>query len=116
MEAGICRNALIVGAEVLSKLVDWNDRGTCILFGDGAVQIHRKLLHILSETLCNPLDNTVIGLMQYEQIHIPSSMSELLAGLFNHVMGMEAKAVITEEFNDITNNDMHITARYSSPA
>lgn len=36
MEAGICRNALIVGAEVLSKLVDWTDRGTCILFGDGA--------------------------------------------------------------------------------
>lgn len=36
MEAGICRNALIVGAEVLSKLVDWTDRSTCILFGDGA--------------------------------------------------------------------------------
>lgn len=36
MEAGICRNALIVGAEVLSKMVDWTDRGTCILFGDGA--------------------------------------------------------------------------------
>lgn len=36
IEAGICRNALIVGAEVLSKLVDWTDRGTCILFGDGA--------------------------------------------------------------------------------
>lgn len=36
METGICRNALIVGAEVLSKLVDWTDRGTCILFGDGA--------------------------------------------------------------------------------
>ncbi len=36
------------------------------------------------------------------------SMSELLAGLFNHIMDMEAKAVITEEFNDITNNDLHI--------
>lgn len=36
------------------------------------------------------------------------SMSELLAKLFNHIMDMEAKAVITEEFNDITNNDMHI--------
>lgn len=34
--AGIYRNALIVGAEVLSKLVDWEDRGTCVLFGDGA--------------------------------------------------------------------------------
>ncbi|MGN0402716.1 MAG: beta-ketoacyl-ACP synthase III [Acetatifactor sp.] len=36
IEAGIYENALIVGAEVLSKIVDWNDRGTCILFGDGA--------------------------------------------------------------------------------
>ena len=35
-------------------------------------------------------------------------MSELLAQVFNHVMDMEAKAVITEEFSDITNNDMHI--------
>lgn len=30
------KNALIIGAETLSKIVDWNDRGTCILFGDGA--------------------------------------------------------------------------------
>ncbi len=36
IEAGIYRNALIVGAEVLSKLLDWTDRGTCVLFGDGA--------------------------------------------------------------------------------
>lgn len=36
IEAGIYKNALIVGAEVLSKLMDWMDRGTCILFGDGA--------------------------------------------------------------------------------
>lgn len=34
--AGIYRNALVVGSEVLSKLVDWNDRSTCVLFGDGA--------------------------------------------------------------------------------
>lgn len=33
---GIYKNALIIGAEVLSKIVDWTDRGTCILFGDGA--------------------------------------------------------------------------------
>ena len=30
------KNVLLIGAETLSKLVDWNDRGTCILFGDGA--------------------------------------------------------------------------------
>ena len=36
IKSGCCRNALIVGAETLSKLVDWTDRSTCILFGDGA--------------------------------------------------------------------------------
>ena len=36
------------------------------------------------------------------------SINELLVSLFNHVMDMEAKAVITEEYRDISNNDMHI--------
>ncbi len=36
MQAGLYKNALIVGSEVLSKLVDWTDRSTCVLFGDGA--------------------------------------------------------------------------------
>lgn len=35
-KGGFYKNALIVGVEVLSKIVDWTDRGTCILFGDGA--------------------------------------------------------------------------------
>lgn len=36
------------------------------------------------------------------------SINELLVKLFYHVMDMEARAVITSEFSDITNNDMHI--------
>lgn len=40
VEAGIYRNALIAGSEVLSKIVDWEDRGTCILFGDGAGAVY----------------------------------------------------------------------------
>ena len=36
------------------------------------------------------------------------SLNEMLVKLFNHVMDMEGRAVITEEFKDITNNDMHI--------
>ena len=36
LEAGTYRTALVVGADTLSKTVDWSDRGTCILFGDGA--------------------------------------------------------------------------------
>lgn len=36
------------------------------------------------------------------------SMNEMLVKLFNHVMDMEGEAVITEEYKDISNNDMHI--------
>ena len=36
LRTGLAENALIIGSEVLSKLVDWKDRGSCILFGDGA--------------------------------------------------------------------------------
>lgn len=37
-----------------------------------------------------------------------SMLNELLVNLFNRVLDTEAKAVITEEYKDITNNDMHI--------
>ncbi|NOX08306.1 MAG: ketoacyl-ACP synthase III [Gammaproteobacteria bacterium] len=36
IKTGAARCALVLGAETLSNIVDWNDRGTCILFGDGA--------------------------------------------------------------------------------
>ncbi|HVP66357.1 MAG TPA: beta-ketoacyl-ACP synthase III [Anaeromyxobacteraceae bacterium] len=34
--SGVCRAALVVGAEILTRITDWTDRNTCILFGDGA--------------------------------------------------------------------------------
>jgi 3-oxoacyl-[acyl-carrier-protein] synthase III len=33
---GLARNALVVGAEIYSRILDWRDRSTCVLFGDGA--------------------------------------------------------------------------------
>ncbi len=40
IESGIYKNALVAGSEVLSKIIDWEDRGTCILFGDGAGAVY----------------------------------------------------------------------------
>ena len=34
--AGRAESVLVVGAEVLSRMIDWNDRGTCVIFADGA--------------------------------------------------------------------------------
>ena len=36
IRSGSTKYALIIGAETLSRIVDWSDRGTCVLFGDGA--------------------------------------------------------------------------------
>ncbi len=36
IRSGQVRNALVIGSEVYSRIVDWEDRGTCVLFGDGA--------------------------------------------------------------------------------
>jgi 3-oxoacyl-[acyl-carrier-protein] synthase III len=36
IKTGACKKALVIGTELCSRVVDWTDRGTCILFGDGA--------------------------------------------------------------------------------
>jgi len=36
IQAGVARNALVIGSEIYSRVLDWHDRRTCILFGDGA--------------------------------------------------------------------------------
>lgn len=35
IKSGLYKNAMVIGAEVMSKLVDWSDRSSCVLFGDG---------------------------------------------------------------------------------
>ncbi|HBZ30032.1 MAG TPA: 3-oxoacyl-ACP synthase [Nitrosomonas nitrosa] len=36
VSSGKCKHALVVGTEVYSRIIDWTDRSTCVLFGDGA--------------------------------------------------------------------------------
>jgi 3-oxoacyl-[acyl-carrier-protein] synthase III len=36
LRTGACKRALVIGAETFSRILDWSDRGTCVLFGDGA--------------------------------------------------------------------------------
>ena len=36
VRSGAVKNALVVGAEIYSRILDWSDRSTCVLFGDGA--------------------------------------------------------------------------------
>ena len=36
IKVGNAKNALVIGSETFSRIIDWDDRGTCVLFGDGA--------------------------------------------------------------------------------
>ena len=55
IKSGVYKNALIIGAEVLSKHLDFNDRSTCVLFGDGAggvfLQASEEECGVLAEEL-----------------------------------------------------------------
>jgi 3-oxoacyl-[acyl-carrier-protein] synthase-3 len=42
IKGGMASTALVIGAETFSRILDWNDRGTCVLFGDGAGAIVLK--------------------------------------------------------------------------
>jgi 3-oxoacyl-[acyl-carrier-protein] synthase-3 len=53
IKTGMVKNAIVIGCETLSKIVDWKDRNTCVLFGDGAGAV---LLQASTE-----LDSGIIG-------------------------------------------------------
>ena len=57
IKSGQVKNALVIGADTLSKIVDWKDRNTCVLFGDGAGAV------ILSAT--NDEENGIISANLY---------------------------------------------------
>ena len=52
IQSGHCKNVLLVGAEKLSSIINWEDRSTCVLFGDGAGAV------ILEA--CDPEDNSYL--------------------------------------------------------
>jgi 3-oxoacyl-[acyl-carrier-protein] synthase III len=45
IKSGQVKNALVIGAETLSRIVDWKDRNTCVLFGDGAGAVLLQATH-----------------------------------------------------------------------
>ena len=54
MSKGGHKRALVVGAETFSRIVDWSDRGTCVLFGDGAGAIVLEAVEAGSDTKAKP--------------------------------------------------------------
>ena len=76
LRMGLAENVLIIGSEVLSKLVDWTDRGSCILFGDGAgaVVMERCRTESRAVEYSNALPETEKGMQETaEEKRIPAA-------------------------------------------
>lgn len=73
IKTGMAKRALVVGAETLSRITDWSDRNTCVLFGDGAGAV---ILEASAEA--GILSTHIHADGQYEELlHVPSGPSKL---------------------------------------
>ena len=72
IKTGTSKKALVIGAEVFSRIIDWSDRGTCVLFGDGAGAV---ILEASEET--GILSTHLHADGRYEELlHVPCGVSE----------------------------------------
>ncbi|WP_029407249.1 beta-ketoacyl-ACP synthase III [Thiomicrorhabdus sp. Milos-T2] len=73
VKTGMAKRALVVGSETLSRITDWSDRNTCVLFGDGSGAV-------IIEASEKPgiLSTHIHADGQYEELlHVPSGVSKL---------------------------------------
>ena len=71
IKTGMCKNVLVIGAEKYSNILDWKDRSTCVLFGDGAGAV------ILSASNKEGIIST--------HIHADGQFNDLLSVEENHI-------------------------------
>ncbi|AGF47013.1 3-oxoacyl-[acyl-carrier-protein] synthase III [Candidatus Kinetoplastibacterium desouzaii TCC079E] len=106
IRSGSARNVLVIGSEVFSRIVDWNDRKTCVLFGDGAGAI------VLSES--KESDRSIIA----SDIHSDGTCSEILQvnsyvdkkGIItgDHFVSMDGQSVFKKAVNVLEKSAIEI--------
>jgi 3-oxoacyl-[acyl-carrier-protein] synthase-3 len=94
IRSGSINNALVIGAETLSRLVDWKDRETCILFGDGAgafvLQASEEPGGVLSAVMRSDGSGGDVLCLPAGGSRTPASLASVTNGLhFIHMNGRE---------------------------
>src|SRR5690606_271394 len=94
IRSGSVKNALVIGAETLSRLVNWQDRTTCILFGDGAgafvLQAGEERSGVLSSVLRSDGSGSDLLTLPAGGSALPASLETVRDGLhYIHMNGRE---------------------------
>jgi len=95
LSSGAFRNALVIGAETLSRIVDWSDRATCVLFGDGAgavvLQAGRDNSGVLATVLGSDGSGADVLQVPAGGSRIPASYQSVKEGM--HFIQMKGREV-----------------------
>jgi len=100
VKTGMSKCALVVGAETLSRITDWDDRNTCVLFGDGAGAV---LLQASAEP--GILSTHIHADGEHEELlHVPSGVSKLPASdaVSERTMQMKGNEVFKVAVNTLS--------------
>ena len=115
IKVGNAKNALVIGSETFSRIIDWDDRGTCVLFGDGAGAIVLSSSDDTSNrgVLSNHLhsDGRYGDLLYVDGGPSTSSQVGFLRmdgkGVFKHAVHNLSSAIIEAiEYNNLNINDI----------
>lgn len=101
ISSGIYQKGIVIGAEVLSKTVDWTDRGTAVLFGDGAGGVLLEASpeqHFLAEI--NRTDGSRGLSLTSGQTGLHSPFSK--EGSIQHYLQMDGRAIFEFAVRDVT--------------
>jgi 3-oxoacyl-[acyl-carrier-protein] synthase-3 len=107
IRSGSVKNALVIGAETLSRLVNWQDRNTCILFGDGAgafvLQAGEERSGVLSSVLRSDGSGSDLLTLPAGGSALPASLETVRDGLhYIHMNGREVFRFATRVMTQAT--------------
>jgi 3-oxoacyl-[acyl-carrier-protein] synthase-3 len=94
VRSGLARNVLVIGVELLSRIIDWEDRNTCVLFGDGA-----------GAAVVGPSDNVERGIIS-THIYSDGSQAKSLC-----IPAGGTRAPLTQELFDQKQHLVHMVGK-----
>jgi 3-oxoacyl-[acyl-carrier-protein] synthase III len=108
LRLGQARTAIVIGAETFSRILDWEDRGTCVLFGDGAGALVLKAVSATSPgkrfILSNHLHSDG---RQYDILYVDGGPSSTGAAGFLRMQGREVFRQAVQHLSEVIDETLH---------
>ncbi len=106
LKTGSAKKALVIGAETMSRIMDWNDRTTCILFGDGAGAV---VLSTETSGASDIIDSSLHSDGKYTQILYTNGGPSLTGGKGKIIM--QGREVFKQAVNKMSASVLDIMAK-----